>query len=56
MTLLFHPTLTCDKEMAGLDSQAACLMDGLIDDYELWDGELPEMLLKDKIVMYVLGL
>ena len=53
---LIRPTLTRDKETVGLDSQAACLIDGLIDDYECWNGELPEMLHKVKKVEYVLGL
>ncbi|KAF9779806.1 hypothetical protein BJ322DRAFT_343003 [Thelephora terrestris] len=38
-------------QTAGADSQAACLTDGLTDDYECWYGKLPETSLKDKIVI-----
>ena len=37
----------------GTGSQTACLLDGLTDDYEIWNGELPETLRKDKSVLYV---
>ena len=37
----------------GVDSQAACLVDGPIDDYESWDGEFAEELSKDTVVLYV---
>ena len=30
------------EESAGIDSQPACLLDGLTDDYEYWLGDLPE--------------
>ena len=41
------------KETVGTGSQTARLLDGLTDDYEIWNGELPETLRKDKSVMYV---
>ena len=50
------PTLTRREDTVGVESQAACLMDGLADDYEYWHGEHPEALHKGKTVMYVLGL
>ena len=37
----------------GIDSRAACLVDGPADDYESWDRELSGDLLKDKAVLYV---
>ena len=37
----------------GTGSQTACLVDGLTDDYEIWNGELPETPRKDKSVLYV---
>ena len=37
----------------GTGSQTACLLDGLTDDYEIWNGELPETLRKDKSMLYV---
>ena len=40
----------------GIDSDAARLVDGLTDDYEIWHGELPKALHKDKSVLYVPGL
>ena len=43
------------EETAGVDSQPACL-DGLTDDYEYLHRELPEVLHKDKMVLYVPGL
>ena len=39
-----------------MDSQAACLMDGLTDDYGCYYGEHPETLHKGKGTMYVSGL
>ena len=53
---LIRPNLTRDKETVGIDSQAACLIDGLIDDYKCWNDELPETLRKVKKVVYVPGL
>jgi hypothetical protein len=41
------------EETVGIDSQAACLADGPIDDYDSWSGELPEELRKDKPMLYV---
>ena len=41
------------KVTVGVDSQAACLVDGPTDDYEGWDGEIAEELLKDRTVLYV---
>ena len=35
----------------GVDSQAACLVDGPSDDYESWDREFDGELLKDKAVL-----
>ena len=40
-------------ETAGMDSQPACLPDGLTDDYEYGHGELPEVLRRDKMTLYV---
>ena len=37
----------------GTGSHTACLVDGLTDDYEIWNGELPETLCKDKSVLCV---
>lgn len=37
----------------GVDSQAACLVDGPADDYESWDGELAKGFLGDETVLYV---
>jgi len=37
----------------GIDSQVACPVDEPIDDYESWDGELPEAVNKDKMVLCV---
>jgi len=37
----------------GVDSQAACLVDGPTDDYESWDGEPAKELLKDNAVLCV---
>lgn len=53
---LIRPNLTRDKETVGIDSQAACLIDGLIDDYKCWNDELPETLRKVKKAVYVPGL
>lgn len=39
--------------MAEIYSQAVCLMDGLTDDYECWNGVLPDMLHKDDAVLCV---
>ena len=36
----------------GIDSQAACLVDGPTDDYEGWNGEIAEELLEEKAVLY----
>ena len=36
-----------------MGSQAVCLTDGLTDDYEHWDAELPDMPHKDDAVLYV---
>jgi len=36
----------------GMDSQAACLVDGPTDDYESLDGEIAEEFLKEKSVLY----
>jgi hypothetical protein len=44
------------EETMGIDSQAACLVDGPIDDYESWREELPEEPYKDKTMLYVHGL
>lgn len=44
------------EEIAETDSQPACLADGLADDYEYWDGELPEALRKDKAALCVIHL
>ena len=41
------------EETSGIDSHAACLVDGLTDDYELRDSENSETLRKDKPVSYV---
>ena len=38
-----------------MDFQAACVMDGLTDDYESWSGELPETVHNGKATTYVLG-
>ena len=45
--------LTCNLETAGMDSQAMCMPDGLTDDYESWDGEVPEVPRKNEEVLYV---
>ena len=36
------------EDTVGIDSQVACLVDGLTDDYEHLDEELPGMPCKDK--------
>ena len=41
------------EEVAKIDSQPAYLADGLADDYEYWDGELPEALRNDKAALCV---
>ena len=41
------------EETGEMDSQPACLADGLTDDYEYWHGELSEAPRKDKTVLYV---
>ena len=40
-------------ETTGAKSQAVCLVDGPIDDYENLDGELAEMPHKDGAALYV---
>ena len=37
-------------ETVGADCQAMCLVDGLVDDYEIWSGDSPE---KSETVLYV---
>jgi hypothetical protein len=37
----------------GVDSKAAPLVDELTDDYERWQGEIPETLHKDNSALYV---
>jgi len=44
------------EETAGTDSQPACLLDGLTDDYEYCHEDLPAARHEDKMVLYVLGL
>jgi len=41
------------EETAGMDSQSACILDGVTDDYEDWDGDLSEAQNEDKAVPYV---
>ena len=41
------------EETAGMDSQPACLLDGVTDDYEYWYEDFPEAHHKDKTVLYV---
>ena len=41
------------EETAAVDSQAVCVLDDLTDDYDRWDGELPEMQRKDEAALYV---
>jgi hypothetical protein len=48
--------LTCDKETVELDSNAAPLVDGLTDDYELGSGDIPGTQHKDDSFLYVLVL
>ena len=52
-TPLIFLNLTRYEETVGIDSQAACLMDGLTDDYECYHGEHPETQRKGKGTMYV---
>lgn len=37
-------------EAVGADCQAMCLVDGLVDDYESWSGDIPK---EYKTVLYV---
>jgi hypothetical protein len=39
----------------GIYSQAVCLIDDLVDDYERWYGEIPETPDKTERVLYVPG-
>ena len=43
------------KDTMGIDFQAACLVYGPTDDYESWNGDLPDQLHKHKTVLYVYG-
>ena len=44
------------KDTMGIDFQAACLVYGPTDDYESWNGDLPDELRKHKTPLYVWGL
>ena len=41
------------EETAEMGSQPPCLLDGLTDDYEYWDEELPGALRNDNTTLYV---
>ena len=41
------------EEKMGAGPEAACLLDRLTDDYEIWNSDPPETLRKDKSVLYV---
>lgn len=53
--ILCRPVLTFREETVGVDSQAACLMDGLLDDYECWDSGCLGSPGKDRTALYVPG-
>ena len=36
-----------------MNSQAVCVLDGLTDDYECWDGGLPGITRKNETFLYV---
>ena len=44
--------LTFTVETAEIDSPAICVSDGVTDDYECWDGELPEVPHEDEGTLY----
>jgi hypothetical protein len=41
------------KEVVGIDSEAMCLVDVLLDDYESWNGEHPVEFRRDKMILYM---
>lgn len=47
----FHSNVT--EESTGTGSRAACLLDSLIDDYEPWNSESPEILRENTSLLYV---
>ena len=44
------------EETMGIDFQAACMVNEPTDDYEIWNGDLPDELHKHKTALYVRGL